>query len=319
MAQAQKWGVILTPLLCAPVPRDKKSDSHRAFTVHSAESATTKISYIDGRVGGFHPYTAVVAGVGSKYAYNAMGKRPYSGSSSAGSGGRAYKVPKYTPVRRDIGRGALYRIPAAYSKELKWIDFSYDNKLLDTTGELWTNDSTEATLCRIPQGDGPQQRVGQKAFIRSISIRGFIKQSTFSNFSPSAEGFKVCLWLDKQANKTAPAYDDIYENGGGTTTYNSFHNLANAKRFKLLKEWNIKLNPTGSDGNGVTAVWCYEGYKIRWWKTFKTPLPIEYDVSAGTTGAQNTITSNNMFITAISQNDDDKFNFFGKVRLRYTD
>lgn len=196
--------------------------------------------------------------------------------------------------------------------ELKFLDQDIDDAAIATGGTVFLNGSTEASLLRIPEGNGESERIGRKVTVRSINWRfditlpELVAQAT----PPAGDTVRVILYLDKQANGAAAATTDILE----TNDYQSFNNLANSKRFRTLMDRTYAIN--WDVGIGITASSDYQSKRIS--DTFfkKVNIPIEYDNTA-TTGALATIRSNNinMLILGITG----QAQFGSKMRLRYSD
>lgn len=171
----------------------------------------------------------------------------------------------------------------------------------DTTGEV----PATGQLNLIPQGVAESERVGRKVTIKSIMMHGTM---TAGVAGTGGQTVRMLLVQDTQCNGAATTYATVMN---GTNTW-PFRNLDNIDRFRVLKDWKICLNAQA----GVAGAWQPTKRFINFYK--KCNIPIEFDNTA-TTGAITTIRSNNLFLLAIADSDDDVTNYTGVTRIRYTD
>ncbi len=122
--------------------------------------------------------------------------------------------------------------------------------------------------------------------------------------------YRLVFFLDRQCNGTAAAWLDIFE----TATYDSHRNLANNKRFKILKDITRGINATGGAGNGTTNQTVSTIHNIQVY--LKCYYPIEYN-NVLNTGALSTIRSNNIGWVGICL--DGRSAVTGRFRVRYSD
>ncbi len=196
--------------------------------------------------------------------------------------------------------------------ELKFLDQDIDDAIVVTTGTIFLNSNTEASLVRIPEGNGESARIGRKLTIRSINWRFTVDvPETDGAANPAnSDTIRLILYLDKQANGAAAAVTDILE----SASFQSFNNLANSKRFRTLMDRTYSINVNAGGGNGTTSDWA----QTRIDDTFfaKVNIPIEYN-NASTDGALATVRSNNIGLLAISGSGTGGLQ--SKMRLRYSD
>lgn len=225
------------------------------------------------------------------------------------SGGR---LPKSFMIRRDriparpkpYARRAARRFRAA-SEELKFFDTAVSFSA-DLTAEI----PATGQLSLIPQGDTQSARDGRKAVIKSIYFHGTAR------IVPAAAAtvtdvLHMYMIQDTQCNGAAATVADA--NTGIFTDAilaNANSNLSNSSRFKILKHFVLRFNPSA----GVTG--AYNQYSVPYSFYKKCEIPIEYDGSA-TTGALTTIRSNNIFLVAGSTFTDDLITVDGSCRLRF--
>ncbi len=206
--------------------------------------------------------------------------------------------------QRTSGFYGRYQGPAA---ELKFHDVDLDSGAISATGAV------TATVNIIPQDVTEKTRVGRKCTIKSIGWRyklSLPEQDAVA--TPTASDIvRVIMFLDKQANGATAAVTDLLE----SADYQSFNNLANKSRFRVLHDAMIPLNyPTlASDNAGVVSSASYQ-VPGEFFK--KCNIPLEFDDSAST-GAIGTIRSNNLGVLLISLSAVASFD--SKIRLRFSD
>lgn len=151
------------------------------------------------------------------------------------------------------------------------------------------------SLNLVPQGVTEKTRIGRQIFIKSVHVRMFIRQDTF-NFAASAawsvQPCRVLLYLDRQCNGAAAAASDILEvNAGTPPPAFAFNNLANNKRFRVLRDKFFSPGPFTAADTATQELIMPIGRYVHWRLRFRRGLPIEFD---NTTGAITEIKSNNI-------------------------
>lgn len=184
--------------------------------------------------------------------------------------------------------------------EMKFLDtvLGFD---FDTTGEV----PPTGQLNLVVQGDGESQRDGRQCTVMSIHIRGKATYLPGANALAAGSSFLV-LVQDMQCNGAAAATTDVYT---ANTLWAAHVNLANSKRFKIIKRWKWVSIATA----GVTTAYNSSVKLIDWYK--KINVPLEF---SGSTGALTEIKSNNLFLLAGTDgNIDDQVSFSGICRIRF--
>ncbi len=206
--------------------------------------------------------------------------------------------------QRTSGFYGRYQGPAA---ELKFHDVDLDDAVVDAAGGL------TATVNIIPQDVTEKTRVGRKCTIKSIGwrYRLVLPEQDAVGTPETGDTCRVIMYLDKQANGATAAITDLLE----SADFQSFNNLANKSRFRVLHDNVIDMNYAGiaSDNAGVVSQ-ASVGRSGEFFK--KCNIPIEFDDTA-TTGAIGTIRSNNLGVLLISSAG--IVGFFSKIRLRFSD
>lgn len=235
-------------------------------------------------------------------------------SRSRAAASRAAKSARSGIVRR--GRGFLRT--AGYWRgrrsgaggELKFLDTNSAAAISAIIGTVHSS-----SLVTIPQDGTESGRVGRKVTVKSLHVRGLCVLAGTSDFNNTDDTVRLMIVLDKQCNGTAATPADILEAGAGTVTIDSFNNLANKSRFRVLKDTKICMNLNGAvdSVNNVVAGNRTVPFEYHF---SNLNLPIEYDNSA-TTGALATVRSNNLLVLGISS--DQRATIRYTARVRYSD
>lgn len=101
-------------------------------------------------------------------------------------------------------------------------------------------------LSGIAQGDTGSTRDGDKISIKSIKIRGQIKWTPIGGTPANTPSFfRLVVFRDKQQiADTAPSVADVVSGGNASSLYSlTYYQM---KRFKILKDMTLTLNPPNS-------------------------------------------------------------------------
>lgn len=199
---------------------------------------------------------------------------------------------------RTVGYYGRYR---GKDKEYKFHDLDMDVTV--TTSGLFTQ------LNLIAQGVTESTRVGRKAFIKSISIRGTVSLAVTSDPANSSNTLRCIVFLDKQCNGVAATALQLLQ----TNDYQSFRNLVNSGRFRVFMDKTIPMQSFAGAWDGTNDNFGEVEKLFTFNKTCN--IPIEYD---GVTGAITEIATNNiqvMWIASAAINSLVR----SKVRIRFTD
>lgn len=203
-------------------------------------------------------------------------------------------------VTRTGGYYGRYRSSARPSGtgELKFFD-STDSITVPTSGDVNTS------LNLIPQGVTESTRIGRKCTLKSIMLRGMVRLPNTSDPTKTADQVRVIVYQDKQANGATAAVTDILE----SAHINSFRNLANSGRFRVLMEREVTVNCQAGayDGTNDQFGQVEKDFKAM----IKCNVPLEFD---STTGAITEIRSNNVGVLAVSQNGAALLSYYARVR-----
>lgn len=223
---------------------------------------------------------------------------PYTGR-KRGRGGRFRK-----------GQRGYYRKSGYYGKfsganpELKFKDSDIDDAVIASSGTVL------GSWNLIAQGVTESTRVGRKCTIRQINWRWTVTLPALMDAADMlSDEVRLIVYLDKQTNGANATVTGILE----SADYQSFNNLANKSRFRILYDKSVVLNPSAGSTDGASTVSVPE--VIRSGSFYKKcSIPLEFD---STTGAITEIRSNNIACMTISKNGVASLN--SKVRLRFSD
>lgn len=189
---------------------------------------------------------------------------------------------------RTSGYYGRYNGTRAGSNELKFFDLGIAPTVLNLSGNIFSNSINE-----IVQGTTETERIGRKCTIRNIAMRISLELPAQANTAlPVNDTVRVVLYLDKQCNGAAATVLNIVE----TSDFQSYRNLSNTGRFRILSDREYTLNPIAAHGADATAEWG--PVRINDSVFLKTNIPLEF---SGTTGLIGTIRSNNIGIMTLSK------------------
>ncbi len=160
----------------------------------------------------------------------------------------------------------------------------------------------------IEGGSDEDQRVGRKAFIKSIYIKGVLTLAPAAATDPTGVTMIYVVW-DKQCNGAAAAVTDVLVSNN---IPRSVLQLDNSERFVILKKFTHTWNPTSGAAADLTGM----VKNINMYK--KVNIPIMFSTSVASIGQ---VKTNNLFLLAGC--DSSKLNVLvtmnGTCRLRFTD
>lgn len=216
-----------------------------------------------------------------------------------------YRNRGFTRVSGNYGRYS-----SLMPGEMKFHDIDVDDGSILTGGTILNS----GTINIIAQGNTESTRIGRKSVIKAINWRWQIRLSIQdAGATPrEPETVRLILYLDKQCNGATATILDILD----TANYQSFNQLANKNRFRILMDKMIDINPKNlaSDGAGLVSS---SAQKISGSYYKKCNIPIEFDNSA-TTGVITSMRSNNLGVLSIADVGSIT-QLDSKFRLRFTD
>ncbi len=202
---------------------------------------------------------------------------------------------------------------AGYYRRSGYYGGSVEKKFLDTSisDASVTAALTATNLNIVVQGDGESERIGRKMTIKNIRINTYFTLLAATAAASTSETVRCMLVQDTQTNGAAFAAVDLLE----TDVYNSFRNLANQTRFKVLWSRQYAFKAGGAAASGAAFVFSEDVKNIKMSK--KCNIVIEFDNSA-TTGAVTTQRSNSLHWVTLSSTGALTVSV-GLCRIRYMD
>lgn len=221
------------------------------------------------------------------------------------SGARAAAVAKRRsmpgPMRGYYRKSGYYGRFAGRSGEQKFFDTSVDDSPIPVA-------LTATNLTVVPEGNGESDRIGRKITIKKIYWKYQFVLPTTATAADTSDIVRLMLVQDTQTNGAQFVATDLLD----SDVYDSFRNLANSSRFRVLMSKDIPVSTMA--GVGSTAAF---GENRKWQAGAKfCSIPIEYDNSANT-GAITTVRTNNLYW--VTQSVSGLCQAVGTVRIRYTD
>ncbi len=211
-------------------------------------------------------------------------------------------VPRFQPAAAQrFARGRK----ADVGTELKFHDLDIDDVVVAATGTI-----AEDSCVTIAQGTTESTRIGRKCTIRHIGWRMQCLIPAATAAANTSETVRVILYQDKQTNGATATVTGILE----SADYQSFNQLANKGRFRVLMDRNYDLNSAAGGAPNGAESFSEWGMTDTFFKDVN--IPIEYDNSV-TTGAIGSVRTNNIGVLTISQAGLGVF--VSKMRLRFTD
>lgn len=194
--------------------------------------------------------------------------------------------------------------PSLPRGELKFKDIGFNQNMTANTTV------SAQDFITVGQGNGPSERIGQSYTIKSIQFRG----NLVWNAGPStgtAQVYYMWMVLDTECNGVDPNTTDIFTSNDPKM---AMINLANSKRFRILKKWTKVFQPQlGVIGTNVGPM----NHPVEFY--LKCNIPIKYN-AADTTGAKAARTRNNIVMVVGAVTDlGATENITGVFRIRYTD
>ncbi len=191
--------------------------------------------------------------------------------------------------------------------ELKFHDVDVDDAVIAQNGVI----QNTGTINIIAQGTTESTRVGRKCVIKSILWKYNLGLVTSASLTIK-DTVRMIVYLDRQCNGATAAASGIT----GillTDDYQSFLNLANSGRFKILYDKTHALNIVGGGGNGTANDSAPYHINRTFYKSCN--IPLEFNSTAG---ALTEIRSNNIGIVTFSKEGSVSV-LDSKIRLRFSD
>jgi len=202
-----------------------------------------------------------------------------------------------------FGRFKGRRANIAAGTELKFFDTLRNAFTPAAAGTI-----ADASLNLIAQGVTETDRIGRKCTLKRLDLRGQFAMPAQTAAASTSDRVRFIVYLDKQCNGATATVGGILE----TATIDSFRNLANTGRFRILAERTVTLVAQGA--TATAGAYTFGEVKKNLKLSVKLDTPLEFD---GVTGALTEIRSNNIGVLAISESALASVDY--NVRVRYGD
>ncbi len=234
-------------------------------------------------------------------------KRYYSkGASGYGRGSTGYGT--YVPTAA-LAKGIPFR-PGFDRRGVGTTNvLAREKKLFDTTIALGvgaTGGLFDDSLVHVAQGTADNERIGRKITVTNINLRANAQKA--QDATDPADVWRCILYVDTQCNGSVATVTEILTAAGT----NTFRNLDNATRFKILLDKTEDIASTIYDGTNNLAEVKNRFFDFYWYDAIG--IPILYN---STTGVIAEITQNNIGVLWINLSGKTSLN--GIARVRYTD
>lgn len=209
------------------------------------------------------------------------------------------------------GYSTVPRSRGVYARgEMKYFDTALAGTSLTATTTTWPAgtvvDPTTFNTLVVPQvGAAINQRIGREVKIMKIQIRGHLSTPAQATVNTADAGapIRMILVQDMQTNSAQmTAAQLLSDNSTSETTINSFQNLNNFGRFKVLKDKRIDLYNPNLAGEVAAANVIQNGlvksFKIT--HKFRKPVSIRFNATNGGTVAD--IVDNSFHLICAAQN-----------------
>ncbi len=201
--------------------------------------------------------------------------------------------PKYGGIPRGLG----------IKPELKF------HELLSTAQQIPTTGLLISSMVLIAEGLGEEARIGRRIHVTSLSALCTLELPSSTVEADMRDLVRVIFYVDSQCNGANLAVNDILEDA----LYDSFRNLAEVPRVRVIKEFWVSFNPSvGNDGANDRSAPMNEIVKFT--KVWTKPLPIDYN---GTSASVINVTQNNIGAIAICESGVVQIRI--RTRVRYYD
>lgn len=229
---------------------------------------------------------------------------------------RKLKTPSsgvYNPKRKKTSASSSYkpgsaRVSGYYGRfsganpELKFHDIDVDDAVIATGGTIQNTGSINL----IAQGTTESTRIGRNCVVKQISWRYRVSLPLGTAEANTSDTVRLILYQDLQANGAAATVANILEDAD----FQSYNNLANSKRFKILMDRVHVISAPVAGGNGTAIETGLGQLSGSFYK--KCNIVLEFDSTAG---AITEIKSNNLGVLFISSGG--LAGVDSKVRLRF--
>ncbi len=199
---------------------------------------------------------------------------------------------------RKAGYYGRYNRSSRNGKELKFRDTLRNPQVVTLTGLI-------EPISLVPQNTTETGRIGRKITLRSIHVQGTITQATSAAGNVTSNQIKLWVVLDTQTNGAEFVFADFLE----TADIDSFRNLSNRGRFRVLASKNMQFNAQAGENADFGQVQRPLSFNI------SKNCPIEY---SGVLGLITEVKTNNIYVIAIARNVTPAISWEFNTRIRFT-
>ncbi len=213
---------------------------------------------------------------------------------------RTHRYPKTTFNKS----GVLNRRTGGLTdQEVKFHDLNLGPSMFVPTNGVLLFESVN----NVPQGQGATQRLGRKLKLRYLTVKGSVRiDTTFdipgASLPRTGTRVRLLVVLEKQNNSTVPTIlrlSEILQDIGGFPSINSFYNLENQKRYRILAD-KIYLLDSKASFNSIDPANGFQSADFHS-VNFQAVLDVDIDFDSTTsTGDVGTMPSNNIMVFAIA-------------------
>ncbi len=163
----------------------------------------------------------------------------------------------------------------------------------------------------LVQGDAESERIGRKVIIRSLAIKGALQLNGATVGTNTACIVTMKVVQDRQTNGAQFAAVNLLT----TDAFNSYNNISNKNRFKVLKSCTFELKAGGAAASGAAFIFSQDIAYVD--EFLKMNIPIEYDATFAD-GRIATVRSNSIWLV-FQASDTNIVGSSLNMRVRYTD
>jgi len=207
-------------------------------------------------------------------------------------------------------------------QETEWKTYDYNDKMnagsfvMDTAGQVETQ-----CVPRMEQGAGDGGRIGRKVTIKSIHLRGhyYTIDALHGNNRPDVLWLYVVL--DRNPTGSAVNVTDVFEDDNPEGLANQFAEcfprVAEAKRFRIMKRIEVKMQPNTFEDSGEAVDGLYGGSDVQSFEWYhREDIDVLYKANEGTEAS---VAKNNIIVLVGATSVDARYGGKYRIRLRYTD
>ncbi len=219
-------------------------------------------------------------------------------------------------VGRRAGLHIGYNASGSKSRRACLMGRHPEKKFLDTALDETPNASTGSfqELVAIGQGATDSDRVGRKAIITDVLVKGHLQFAQTDGAAPLTENrMRVMIVQDTQPNGVLWTSAQLF----ASTDINSYKKLINAKRFKVHYDHTFTRGSSSGHGDGTANDTgpTFIPFNIN----IKCCIDMEYDEAVGTSGTIDEQTLNSLQLWCIEEAGTPNTLIHGQCRVRFVE